>query len=235
MQFSGVSLALTWPCRLCLLRFLLCGSLCFKFSPFQALGKVTLPPCCQACMFTFSSCGRWVFPLFCGVFLPPLFSQAFLLLLTGQCCCSCWPPCLFTVYVGSGSSLLSCGVFLPLPLSPASPLLVAGCAPCFCQRLYCPPSLFIYSPGRIPFPQSSALSVPHPLSCMSYLFLLLITQVLFFSLGGGHSVQGAMLLWPRLVCGSTAVPQSSPGLRLPKLSGHRQLVAQGPSWLLHLT
>jgi hypothetical protein len=45
---------------------------------------------------------------------------------------------------------------------------------------------------------------------------------------------GAMLLWPRLVCGSTAVPQSSPGLRLPKPSGHQQLVAWGPSWFLRL-
>jgi peptidoglycan biosynthesis protein MviN/MurJ (putative lipid II flippase) len=36
MQISGVSLALTWPCRLCLLRFLLCVSLCYKLSPFQA-------------------------------------------------------------------------------------------------------------------------------------------------------------------------------------------------------
>jgi hypothetical protein len=32
---------------------------------------------------------------------------------------------------------------------------------------------------------------------------LLITQFLFFSLGGGRSVQGAMLIWPRVVCGST--------------------------------
>jgi hypothetical protein len=36
-----------------------------------------------------------------------------------------------------------------------------------------------------------------------------------------------MLLWPRLVCGSTTVPQSSPGLRLPKLYGCRPLVAPG--------
>jgi hypothetical protein len=35
-------------------------------------------------------------------------------------------------------------------------------------------------PGRIPFPQSLALSAPHPLSYVSYLFLLLITQFLFF-------------------------------------------------------
>jgi hypothetical protein len=36
MQISGVSLALTWPCRLFLLRVLLSVSLCYKLSPFQA-------------------------------------------------------------------------------------------------------------------------------------------------------------------------------------------------------
>jgi hypothetical protein len=36
------------------------------------------------------------------------------------------------------------------------------------------------------------------------LLLLLIIQIFFlFSLGGGRSVQGAMLIWPRIVCGST--------------------------------
>jgi hypothetical protein len=62
MQISGVNLALTWSHRLCLFRVLLCRSLCYRLSPFQALGKVTLPPRCQACMFIYSSCGRWVFP-----------------------------------------------------------------------------------------------------------------------------------------------------------------------------
>jgi hypothetical protein len=56
--------------------------------------------------------------------------------------------------------------------------------------------------GRIPFPQSLVLSAPHPLSHVSLLLLFLITQFLFFSPGGGWSVQGSMLLWPRLVCGS---------------------------------
>jgi hypothetical protein len=36
MQIAGVSLALTWPCRLCLLRVFLCVSFCYKLSPFQA-------------------------------------------------------------------------------------------------------------------------------------------------------------------------------------------------------
>jgi hypothetical protein len=35
MQISGVSLALTWPLRLCLLRVLLGGD-SYKLSPFQA-------------------------------------------------------------------------------------------------------------------------------------------------------------------------------------------------------
>jgi hypothetical protein len=51
-----------------------------------------------------------------------------------------------------------------------------------------------------PLPHSLA---PHPLCCMSFLLLLLIIQFFFlFSLGGGWSVQGAMLIWPRVVCGS---------------------------------
>jgi hypothetical protein len=68
-------------------------------------------------------------PLSCGVFLPPPLLQAFLLLITGQCCCSCQPPCLFTAHVGSVSSFLSYGVFLPPSLSQAFLLLVAGHAP----------------------------------------------------------------------------------------------------------
>jgi hypothetical protein len=50
----------------------------------------------------------------------------------------------------------------------------------------------------------SVLRVPHPLCYMYLLFLLLITQFLFFSLGGGQCVQGAMLIWTRIVCGTAA-------------------------------
>jgi hypothetical protein len=167
MQISGVNLALTWPLRLCLLRVLLCGSLCYKLSPFQALGKVTLPPHCQACMFIYSSCGRWVFPPLLWSFPPTATFTSFpapgywavLLLLQ--------LPCLFTVHVGSGSSLLSCGVFLPPPLSQASPLLVAGRAPHSRQRLSAHPPCLFTVPGRVPFPQSSALRAPHPLFSVS--------------------------------------------------------------------
>jgi hypothetical protein len=40
-------------------------------------------PGSQACIFIYSSCGRWVFPLSCGVFLPPPLLQAFPLLVPG--------------------------------------------------------------------------------------------------------------------------------------------------------
>jgi hypothetical protein len=138
MQISGVSLALTWPCRLCLLRVLLCGSLCYRLSPFQALGEVTLHPRCQACVFIYSSHGRWVFPPSCAVFLPP-------------------------------------------PLSPAFPLLVAGRkSPLPLEPLWPGPACLFTVPERIPLPPSSVLSAPHPLCNVSLLFLLLITQFLFF-------------------------------------------------------
>jgi hypothetical protein len=150
MQISGVSLTLTWPCRLCLLRVLLCGSLCYRLSPFQALGKVTLPLRCQAaCLFTVHV-GSGSSPL-SSVFLPLPLLQAFLLLITGRCCCFCQLPCLFTVHVGSGSSLLSCGVFLSPPLSEAFLILVAGRVPPLPPEPFRPARL-VYLQSREGFP-----------------------------------------------------------------------------------
>jgi hypothetical protein len=163
-------------------------------------------------------------PLSCEIFLPLPLLQAFLLLITGRCCCSCQLPCLFTVHMGSGSFLLSCGVFLPPPLSPASPILVAGRAPCSLQSLSGPhPGLFIYSPGKDSLPPVfSAQSAP-PSFPRVFIAFIAYYSVSLFSPGGGRSVQGAMLLWPRLVYGSTAVPRSSPGPSLPKPSWCQRL------------
>jgi hypothetical protein len=81
MQISGVSLTLTWPRRLYLLRVLLCMSHCYKLSPLQALGKVTLHwLSLAACLFTFHVASR-PSPLSCGVFLPLPLLQAFRLLI----------------------------------------------------------------------------------------------------------------------------------------------------------
>jgi hypothetical protein len=119
-------------------------------------------------------------PLSCGVFLLLPLLQVFLLLITGQCYCSYQPLCLFTAHVGGGSSNLSCGVFLPLPLSQSFLLLVAGHMTGSRRSLSGMPGLFIYSSGKDSLPLSLVLSVPHPPSHMFILFLLLITQFVFY-------------------------------------------------------
>jgi hypothetical protein len=127
----------------------------------DALGKVTLNPRCQACVFIYSSCGRWVFP-------PLLWSFPPSTTLTRFPAPGCWARAL-----------------LPLPPEPLQPA----------------PACLFTVPGRIPFPQSSVLRAPHPLSCVSYLFLLLITQFLFFSPGwrsvcpGGYAALAQACLW----------------------------------------
>jgi hypothetical protein len=104
----------------------------------------------------------------------------------------------------------SCGkwVFPPLLWSfPPSATLTSfpapGCLACVPAParafLACPACLFTVL-GRVPFPQSSALNAPHPLSCVFYLFLLLITQFLFFprvevSLSRGYAALAQACLW----------------------------------------
>jgi hypothetical protein len=110
--------------------------------------------------------------------------------------------CLFTAHMGCGCSPLSCGVFLPQPLLQAFLLLAAGQ---LWPLLLSLAGLFIYSSmWDSPYPPL-VLRAPHPLCCVSFSFwLLLIIQFLFFSLGGGWSVPWAMLIWSRVVYGSTA-------------------------------
>jgi hypothetical protein len=153
MQISVVSLTLTWPCRLCLLRVLLGSTTTvtsFPFSKHTAGGGGT-----------------------------PAFSS-------------------LRVYLQ-----------LPLPWSfphtapftsfPAPRLLGGAAMPAFsgwlvylqlCEGLPLPP---LWHSGRPAF------------FAMCLFLLLFIIQIFFslFSLGGGQSVQGTMLIWPRVFCGST--------------------------------
>jgi hypothetical protein len=150
--------------------------------PFPStLGKVTLHPCSQACVFIYSSCGMWVSPPLLWSFPPTTTFTSFpapdywvvLLLLPATMfvysSCGKWvfPPLLWSFPPSATLTsfpALVCWARAPTPTR-ASPA--------------CPACLFTV-PGRIPFPQSSALSVPHPLSSVSLLFLLLISQFLFF-------------------------------------------------------
>jgi hypothetical protein len=171
--------------------------------PFPStLGEVTLHLLSQACVLFTDHVGSGSSPLSWGVFLPPLLVQAFLLLIAGQCCCSCQLACLFTAHMGGGSSPLSCGVFLPLLLSQAFLFLVAEGAPAPARASLARPGLFIYSSGKdSPTPLSA--QAPHLLCLFVFIVLIVYYSVSLFSPGGGWSVQGAMLIWPRVVCGST--------------------------------
>jgi hypothetical protein len=66
------------------------------------------------------------------------------------------------------------------------------------------PGLFIYSSVRDSPPHLfSAQGAPPSLLCVFFV-VIAYYSVSLFSLDGGQSVQGAMLIWPRVVCGSTA-------------------------------
>jgi hypothetical protein len=89
--------------------------------------------------------------------------------------------------MGSGPSPLSCGVFLPTPLLQAFPLLVAGRV----QLVRDSPPLLFGAQGAPP----SLLHV--------FFVVIVYYSVSLFALGGGLCVQGAMLIWHRVVCVST--------------------------------
>jgi hypothetical protein len=138
MQILGVSLALTWPCRLCLFRVLLCVSRCYRLSPFQAHGGRwhCLSFLRPACLFTVHV-GGGSSPLSCGVFLPPPLLQAFPLLIAG-----CVPPLL-----PSPAGLLW-GIPLPRSSVLGRPALFATCF-FFVVIVYYSVSLFFPGQGSV--------------------------------------------------------------------------------------
>jgi hypothetical protein len=121
---------------------------------------VTLHPLSQACVFVYSSPGRWVFPSLLWSFPPSATLTSFP------------TPC--------------CWVHAPTP---------AGASPAR-------PGLLIYSSGRDSPPPFSTRGAPPSLLCV-LIVLIAYYSVSLFSPGGGQSVQEAMLIWPRVVCGST--------------------------------
>jgi hypothetical protein len=107
--------------------------------PFPStLGEVTLHPLSWACVFIYSSRGKWVFP-------PVLWSFPSTAAFTSFPTPDCW-------------------ALLLLSLEPLWP----------------GPACLFTVLGRISLPFSLELRAPHPLCHVSLLFLLLITQCLFF-------------------------------------------------------
>jgi hypothetical protein len=127
--------------------------------------------------------------------------------------------CLFTVQVGSGSSLVSCGVFLPPPLLQAFLLLVAG------QMLLLLPSpagLFIYSSVRdCSFPPLRCSGCPALFAtCLFYCYCLLFSLFFSFFPGWGSVCPGGYADLAQGCLWEYRVPLSSPGgLLLPSRLG----------------
>jgi hypothetical protein len=146
--------------------------------PFPStVGEVTLHPLSQACMFVYSSHGKWVFPPLLWSFSPLCHSHKL-----------------------SGSWLLGA--------HPRSRQSLSG------------PGLFIYCSGKDSLPPIFSAQCAPPSFPHVFIVLIAYYSVSLFSPGGGWSFQGAMLLWPRVFCGSTMVPLCSLCAHLPKPSGH---------------
>jgi hypothetical protein len=143
--------------------------------PFPStLGEVTLYLLSQSCVFVYSLHGKWVFPPLLWSFPPTATFTSFpapdywavLLLL----------PAAMFVY----SSFGKC-VFPPLLCSfPPSATLTSFPTPGCWVPLRPTWLVYLQFQEGFPSPQSSVLNVPHPLFLMSLLFLLLISQFLFF-------------------------------------------------------
>jgi hypothetical protein len=141
--------------------------------------------------------------------------------------------CLFTVPMGSAPFPLSSGAFLTLLLLQAFPLLVAEWGPPLLPSLT---GLFIYSSVR-DLPSPPLQHSGHPALFATCLFLLLfIIQFVFFSFfpGWGRSVQGAMLIWSRVVCGSTMCHLAHLVVCFSWAGRSWCLAVWEPSWFLHL-
>jgi hypothetical protein len=125
--------------------------------PFPSTGKGDTAPCCQACVFIYSSCGKWVFP-------PLLWSFPPTATLTSFPVPDYWAVLLLLLAAVFVYSSRGKWVFPPLTSVPAP-----GCwtRPAPARASPARPAGLFTVPGRIPFPQSSAPRAPHPLSSVS--------------------------------------------------------------------
>jgi hypothetical protein len=114
---------------------------------------------------------------------------------------------------------------------PSPRLLGGGCRSCLLWPAYlftvpwgiASPTLFI-AQGALP----SLLCVFFVVVCYLVFFPSL------FSLGGGQSVQGPMLIWLRVVCGSTVCHLAHLVVCISWASRKWHLAVWEPSWFLHL-
>jgi hypothetical protein len=77
-------------------------------------------------------------------------------------------------------------------------LLLRSATPAFSGQL-----VYLQFREGFPSPPLWCSGCPTLLAMCLFYFVIAYYLVFLFSLGGGQSVQGAMLIWPRVVCGST--------------------------------
>jgi hypothetical protein len=156
-------------------------------------------------MFIYISCGRWIFPPILWSFPPTATFTSFplpdywvvLLLLPAAMfvysSCEKWvfPPLLWSFPPSTTlTSFPAPGCWARAPAPARAP---PACLACLFTVL-----------GRIPFPQSSALRMPHPLSSVSLLFFCLLVSFSFFPWVGVGLSRGLCCSGPGL---SVGVPQ----------------------------
>jgi hypothetical protein len=138
-------------------------------------------------------------PLFCRVFLPQPLLQAFPLLIAGCVLPLLPPPAGLFIYSSRGK-----WVFPPLLCSfPPNTTFTSFPAPGCWACAAAPPfsSQLVRDFPSPPLWRSGCLTL---FATCLFCYCLLFSFFSLFSLGGGWSVQGSMLIWPRVVCGSTA-------------------------------
>jgi hypothetical protein len=187
-------------------------SLCYKLSLFQTLGKVTLHPRSQACMFIYSSCGKWVFPPLLCSFSPTTTFTSFpapdywvvLLLL----------PAAMFVYSSRGK-----WVFPPLLWSfpPSSTLTSFPALVCWVRPLLLPepllPTWLVYLQPREGFPSPNHQCSGHPTlfpACLYCSYCLLLSFSFFPGWGlvcpGDYAARAQACLWE--YCGTVKLTWS---------------------------
>jgi hypothetical protein len=145
------------------------------------LGEMTLYLLSQASVFVYSSCGKWVFPPLLWSFPPSATFTSFptpdyravLLLL----------PAAMFVYSSRGKWVFPSLLWSFPPPATLTSFPTPGCwafAPTPARASPALPAYLFTVPGRISLPSIFLLRAPHPLSHVSLLFLLLISQFLFF-------------------------------------------------------
>jgi hypothetical protein len=206
----------------------------FPFS--STLGEMTLHPLSLACMFVYSSCGKWVFPPLLWSFPPNTIFTSFPA-----------PDCWVCAAAPAGRHVcLQLTWEVGLPPSPVGFSSLCHSHKLSCSWLLgtCPRShrslsgqaQLVYLQFGEGFHSPSLWCSVHPTlfaKCL-YCSYCLLLSFSFFSrwrsvCPGGYADLARGCLW--MYC----IAHSSPCPRLPKPSGHGRLAPWGPSWFLHLT